>query len=113
MGRTGAVENCRRAIDQAPSELGLIQVAPEHENRQYGPVMRMLRHLSTAEVDDSADDHPTGLMQHVHWQRLRWRDSIRDRRPARKCSSLTVGPVMDTRSDTSPHVLTPRNRPRQ
>jgi hypothetical protein len=66
VGGTSAVKNDRRTINQALSELGLIQIAPEHENRQHRPIVRMLGHPSVATIDKSADDDPAGLMQYVH-----------------------------------------------
>ena len=69
MGRTRAVKDGRRTVNHAPSELGLIQIASEHENRQHRPVMRMLPYPSVAEIDNSADDDTARLVQYVHWQR--------------------------------------------
>lgn len=66
MSRTRAVKDGRRTVNHAPSELGLIQIASEHENRQHRPVMRMLPYPSVAEIDNSADDDTARLVQYVH-----------------------------------------------
>jgi hypothetical protein len=63
---TCAVKNGGRPINQAPAEVGLIQIPPEHENRQHRPIVRVLRDPSVAEIYDSADDDPIGLVQCIH-----------------------------------------------
>jgi len=62
----GAVKNGRRTIDDPLSDIRLVQVAPEDENRQHRPIMRVFRYPSATEIHHSADDHAAGIMQDVH-----------------------------------------------
>lgn len=71
VARAGAVENGRRPLDEALSEIRLVQIAPEDEDRQHWPIMRMLRYSSATEIDHSPDDETAGFVQDVHRSRPR------------------------------------------
>ena len=66
MGGPRPVKNGRGPVDRPASDLALIHVAPEYEYRQHRPIVRVLRHPSVAEIDDSTDDDAAGLVQYVH-----------------------------------------------
>ena len=62
---SGLIENGRGAGDDGLTQFRLIDVVAKNENRQHGPIMRMLGNAGIASVNDSSNPRPTELSQHL------------------------------------------------